>query len=569
MSTAIAGSGHALYTKHEGTLKDAIAAIHARTFYAKYPEAPSPKVYGETGQADGQARFDAQLGKKYSGLLQGGTVDLLSAEESPYTRKHLEITYPSYPDPETYIRHAEAVRDEWRRVDPSTRAGLLTESLDRVAARFFELALATQHTTGQAWMMSFQASGPHSNDRALETIALGLQEQQRFPANADWVKPAGKDKEGNMRYTTLKKQWRNVPVGISLCIGCSTFPVWNTAPAIYASLVTGNPVIVKPHPKSIYPIALVVEEIQRTLQDHGYSPEIIQLAADTPDAPLALVLAEHPSVKLIDYTGGNSFGDVLEGLKGKRVFTEKAGINSIVLHSTKDVKAMMGNIAFSLSLYSGQMCTCPQNIFIPKSGISTPEGQLSYDDTVAALVAAVKGLVTNEKMGPGILGAIQSPATFDRVKGTEQSEFKVLLPSINVQNPDFPEARIASTTILEVPAERHDALGKEMFGPIAYIVPVADYKQGVALARQLATEHGAITFSSWCVDDEAMEYMTDEMAQSFTSVSFNFVGPIWVNQSAGFSDFHVTGGNPAGNASLSDPEFVLRRFEIVGVRVHP
>ena len=118
------------------------------------------------------------------------------------------------------------------------------------------------------------------------------------------------------------------------------------------------------------------------------------------------------------------------------------------------------------------------------------------------------------------------------------------------------------------PHSDHPAFHEEMFGPIFYIVPVADYKAGVALARAIATEHGAITFSAWCTDAEAQDYMIDEMSQSFTSVSFNFTGPIWVNQSAGFSDFHVSGGNPAGNASLTDPEYVLRRFEVIGVRIH-
>lgn len=565
MSTVAAPT---LFEKHESTLKEAIGAIHARTFYAKFVEAPSPKVYGETAAADGLARYEAQVGQRYSGLLQGSTQDLLASEESPYTGQALGISYPARANADAYVAAAQAVWDQWRKVDVQTRAAILTESLDRVAGRFFELASATQHTTGQSWIMSFQASGPHSNDRALETIALGLQEQTRFPVAAEWVKPMGKDKEGNMKYVTLQKQWRNVPIGISLCIGCSTFPVWNTAPAIYASLITGNPVIVKPHPKSIYPIALVVEEIQRALVDAGFSADIVQLAPDTPEAPLAKHFAEHKAVKLIDYTGGNAFGDYLEALPGKRVFTEKAGINSIVLHSTKDLKSTVGNIAFSLSLYSGQMCTCPQNIFIPKGGISTPEGNVSYDDVVNALVGAIKGLATHEKMGPGTLGAIQNPATSDRVQAAQNQGFKVLLPSIAVVNPEFPEARIASPTVLEVPADRTDALGKEMFGPIFYIVPVDDYKAGVAIARAIATEHGAITFSAWCTDAEAQEYMIDEMSQSFTSVSFNFTGPIWVNQSAGFSDFHVSGGNPAGNASLTDPEYVLRRFEVIGVRIH-
>jgi len=44
------------------------------------------------------------------------------------------------------------------------------------------------HTTGQAYMMSFQASGPHANDRALEAIAAGYQELTRYPEQVEWVK---------------------------------------------------------------------------------------------------------------------------------------------------------------------------------------------------------------------------------------------------------------------------------------------------------------------------------------------------------------------------------------------
>jgi hypothetical protein len=58
----------------------------------------------------------------------------------------------------------------------------------------------------------------------------------------------------------------------------------------------------------------------------------------------------------------------------------------------------------------------------------------------------------------------------------------------------------------------------------------------------------------------------DEMSQVATPVSFNLVGGIYLNQHAGFSDFHVTGGNPAGNASFTNPEYVIKRFVWVGFR---
>jgi hypothetical protein len=55
-----------------------------------------------------------------------------------------------------------------------------------------------------------------------------------------------------------------------------------------------------------------------------------------------------------------------------------------------------------------------------------------------------------------------------------------------------------------------------------------------------------------------MDTIIEEMGEVFTPVTFNLTGPVWVNQHAAFSDFHVTGGNPAGNASFTNPEFVIK-----------
>ncbi len=67
-------------------------------------------------------------------------------------------------------------------------------------------------------------------------------------------------------------------------------------------------------------------------------------------------------------------------------------------------------------------------------------------------------------------------------------------------------------------------------------------------------------------DENMMHKISEEMNEVFTPVTFNLTGPIWVNQHAAFSDFHVTGGTSAGNASLTNPEFVIKRFVWVGNR---
>ncbi len=58
------------------------------------------------------------------------------------------------------------------------------------------------------------------------------------------------------------------------------------------------------------------------------------------------------------------------------------------------------------------------------------------------------------------------------------------------------------------------------------------------------------------------------MAEAGVALSCNLTGGVFVNQSAAFSDFHATGGNPAANASLTDSAFVSSRFRIVQSRRH-
>ena len=61
MSTATA-------VNYKEIIDNAIKAIHARTFYAQYPE--SPKAYGEEAPVKGLEAYNNQLGKSFNGLLQ-------------------------------------------------------------------------------------------------------------------------------------------------------------------------------------------------------------------------------------------------------------------------------------------------------------------------------------------------------------------------------------------------------------------------------------------------------------------------------------------------------------------
>jgi phenylacetic acid degradation protein paaN len=548
-----------LFEKHNANLSKAIDALHSRKFYAAFPEHPAPAVYGETADADGQAKFKAALGNKFSELKQMNAEGWIGQEESPYLQEQLKISYPTFSVP-TLVDHAKKAFHTWRKVSAQNRAAVLMESLDRIKGRFFEIAYATMHTTGQGYMMAFQASGPHAADRALEAIAAGYEELQRFPATALWDKPMGKF---NIQ---LNKEWRAVPKGISVVIGCSTFPTWNSVTGIYGSLITGNSVIVKPHPGAILPIAIVVAEIQKVLAENNYDPNVCQLAVDTYDKMITKELAEHKDVKLIDFTGNSAFGSYLEALPGKTVFTEKTGVNSVILDSTTDIDKTAANLAFSVNLYSGQMCTAPQNFFIPASGIKTPAGVVSFDEFAQKLADNINSLIDNPKAGPFVLGAVQNKKTNERVIEAEKIGGKVWLKSRSFENPMFKNARVATPVIIEVDASKKDIFSKELFGPIVLLIKTKDTNQSIELAQEMALNHGAISCGAYTTDVAVKEKIADEMALAATPVSFNLMGGIYMNQNAAFSDFHVTGGNPSGNASFTNPEYVTKRFTWVGHR---
>ncbi len=535
-------------------LKNAVNANRMREFFAQYPE--HPKAYPAEAPEKGRKAFEAHLHSKFEELLQEPSDNWAGEEVSPFTKESLGIQYPVYPI-ENLINNASKGRKKWRKTEPEERAMILIDALERIKERFFEIAYATMHTTGQGWVMAFQASGPHSNDRALEALAMAYEELTRFPKEVEWVKPMGKFE------IKVHKSFHPVGKGISLAIGCSTFPVWNSVPGIFASLETGNPVIVKPHPGAVYPLAIVVAELQKALLDAGFNPKIVQLAVDSSEKLIAKELAENREVRIIDYTGSNEFGDYLESLKGKEVFTEKAGVNSVIFDSVKDLDAVLQNLAFSVSLYSGQMCTAPQDFYIPAEGIKEGDTLIPYEDVVNRLRDAIYGFSHHPKMGPGTLGAIQNERTLHRVGSITSADEKVLLAPDPIENPEFANARTCAPSIMEVSPDS-ELIREELFGPVILVIKTKNTKHSVELAYEIARSKGAITCAAYTTDPEMEKMIEERMEEAFVPVSFNLTGYIWVNQNAAFSDFHVTGGNPAGNASLADPNFVNRRFVWVG-----
>jgi phenylacetic acid degradation protein paaN len=560
-------TAHQLIAQHRPTLDQALEAIRTRAYWSPHPE--HPKAYGENGSLgmeEGKAAFDALLGTRLD-LGQPGTDDWVGGEVSPYGID-LGVAYP-HAVVDVLLPAMRAGQRAWRDAGAEIRAVVCLEILKRISDRTHEFAHAVMHTSGQAFMMAFQAGGPHAQDRGLEAVAYAYVEQVRTPDTAEWTKPQGKRDP-----LALTKQFTPVPRGIALVIGCNTFPTWNGYPGLFASLATGNAVLVKPHPRAVLPLALTVQVAREVLAEAGFDPNLVALAAERPGEGIAKTLAVRPEIRIIDYTGSTAFGDWLEAnARQAQVYTEKAGVNTVIVESTDNYKGMLSNLAFSLSLYSGQMCTTPQNLVIPRDGIRTEEGPKSYDEVVTDLAKSVGGLLGDDARAGALLGAIVNPDVKARLEAAAGLG-EVALPSREVDNPEFPNAVVRTPVIVKLDGARKYWEGaddeapylSECFGPVSFAVAVDSAADAVELLRRTIRDKGAMTVGAYTTDEEVEQAVREACLEECAQLSLNLTGGVYVNQTAAFSDFHGSGGNAAANSALCDGAFVANRFRVVEVR---
>ncbi|MEP7182265.1 MAG: phenylacetic acid degradation protein PaaN [Betaproteobacteria bacterium] len=551
---------HPFFERHRATLDRALQAITERGYWSAFPESASPKVYGEGAAEAGKAAFDALVDKPFA-LDQPGTAGTVGGERSPYGFP-LGITYPKA-DVDALFAAIDKARAPWAKAGPEAWVGVCLEALTRINKQSFLMANAVMHTTGQAFMMAFQAAGPHAQDRGLEAVAYAWDEMKRIPAKALWEKPQGKNEPLKM-----EKRFRIVPRGIGLVIGCCTFPTWNGYPGLFADLATGNAVVVKPHPGAILPLAISVKIVREVLAEAGFDPNVVTLVAHPAGDDTAQKLALRADVKLIDFTGSTANGDWLEQhARQAQVYTEKAGVNQIVVDSAADFKAVARNVAFSLALYTGQMCTAPQNIYIPKDGIDTAEGHLSFDQVTAALAEAVQKLLGDPARAVEILGAVQNDGVLKRIDGA-RTLGPIVLDSQSIAHPAFPQAAIRTPLIVRLDAADRDKYLSEWFGPIAFVIATGSTAESLAIAREAVKQHGALTLSLYSTKPDVVDSAVEVAEDAGVALSINLTGGVFVNQSAAFSDYHGTGANPAANAALTDAAFVASRFRVVQHRLH-
>jgi phenylacetic acid degradation protein paaN len=549
---------HPLFDKHRALLDQAQAAITRRTHWSPYAE--NPRVYGETAMDEGQRAFEAYRDAQFY-LDQPGVQGRGGEEASPYGLP-LNLSYPCC-NPDALINVAKTAMLSWVRAGIEARTGVCLEILARLNAGSPEMAYALMHTTGQSLGLAFLTGGPQAQARGLEALAWAHREMAQIPEQAEWQRSVSQ---------RLEKRFMVAPIGVSLIIGSATQPTWNAYPAFFASLATGNPVIIKPHPTAILPLAITVAVARQVLKEAGFDANLVTLLVGNPDGPLARDVALNPDIRLIDYAGAPDFGTwLLDAARQARLFVEIGGVNCVLVDSTYDYNALLKNLVLAICLDSGQLRATPRVIFVSREGVQTPEGLITDAQFGLDLAYALGKFLEDPVRAVEVLGAIQSPATIARIRAVcdlAEGVANILRYSSPLAHPKWPAARVHTPLLIHATADQRRLYMEERFGPIATVVSTANAAESLALAEATMRDKGALNFLVHATRPHVQQLAEDVALREGVALSFNLTGTVLVNQPAGFADFYASGANPAASCGMIDAAFVAKRFYFSQVQRH-
>jgi alpha-ketoglutaric semialdehyde dehydrogenase len=166
------------------------------------------------------------------------------------------------------------------------------------------------------------------------------------------------------------------PLGPVAVFGASNFPLafsvmgGDTASALAA----GNPVVVKAHPAHPGTSEIVGRIVQRAVQESGLPAGIFSLLFDA-NIQVGVSIVKHPKVKAIAFTGSRTGGEALMRLAAARpepipCYAEMGSTNPLfILPGAMRQRAEMlaRGLQTSFTLGSGQFCTKPGLVFVPKN----------------------------------------------------------------------------------------------------------------------------------------------------------------------------------------------------------
>ncbi|MDR6476260.1 betaine-aldehyde dehydrogenase [Burkholderia sp. OAS925] len=431
------------------------------------------------------------IGGAYVDATSGETFDTVD----PATGETLAtVQQASAADVDRAVQSARDGQREWAALTAMQRSRILRRAVEILRERNDELALLETRDTGKP-IAETQAVDIVTGADVIEYYA-GLAtaiEGQQIP-----LRPS------SFVYT------RREPLGVCAGIGAWNYPIqiacWKSAPALAA----GNAMIFKP--SEVTPLtALKLAEIYT---EAGVPPGVFNVVQG--DGRVGAMLAAHPDIEKISFTGGVETGKKVMSMAGasslKEVTMELGGKSPLLVFDDANLERA-ADIAMSANFFSsGQVCTNGTRVFVQRNVIERFEALL-LERVKRIRVGAPTGASTN-------FGPLVSAAQLQKVLGYIESGVKegarLIAGGKRLTENHYAQGQYVEPTIFTGCHDDMRIVREEIFGPVMSIL-VFD-EEDEAIERANRTAYGL-----------AAGVVTENLARAHRVIHRLEAGICWIN----------------------------------------
>lgn len=273
------------------------------------------------------------------------------------------------------------------------------------------------------------------------------------------------------------------PIGVSLLITPWNFPAAMATRKIAPALAAGCTCILKPAeetPLTAYAVAQIMLEA-------GIPPGVVNVITTQDPAPVVRAMLHEGRIRKLSFTGSTEVGRLLLRQAADTVINcsmELGGNAPFIVLDDANIGDAVAGAMIAKMRNGGEACTAANRFYVQR-GV--------YEEFTRQLVAKMGAIKLGEGCSPETgCGALINRAAVEKIESLVADAVKrgarVLLGGAAPSGPGF---FYPPTVLADVPAGAQ-ILEKEIFGPVAALIPFDLVDEAIALAND--TEYGLVAY---------------------------------------------------------------------------
>ncbi|MFN2386531.1 MAG: aldehyde dehydrogenase family protein [Thermoanaerobaculia bacterium] len=308
--------------------------------------------------------------------------------------------------------------------------------------------------------------------RAMTTIRLASEEATRIEGE---LVPVDIEPRGEGALCAV----RRFPIGPVTAITPFNFPLNLALHKVAPAIAAGNPVILKPSPRT----PMTADLLARAVEASGWPKPAFSLVHADPD--VARPLWTDPRIRCVSFTGSDAVGWKVKGEAARqKVILELGGNAAAIVCEDADWKEAAEKLAPAAFGFAGQVCIKAQRVFVARP---------VYDRFLEAFLGAARAIEPKDPSDPAaVLGPMIDEGNAQRVEAwVEEARAQGAQILLGVRREG---SRLWPVVACDVPAGAK-IREREVFGPVATVEPFDRLDEALARANDTAYGLQAAVFT--------------------------------------------------------------------------